>query len=251
MRVAVQERYDRWRRITLGADEDGMIRLDAAGLTALEAALETDDRVVVLQGSGDAFCHGLDLRAAVDGAAEQVQVGTQRFARVLEALASRLSIAVVDGAVVAGGVALVAACTHAVASPRSTFALPETTLGLVPALVLATLLRRMGPGAASRVGLWASATSADRAVGVGLIDEIAEAPESVATALARTWLRCRPETVHDTRSLAWQLSQAPPSERMSRAAQHTARALVDPMQRAWLRGWLDGELPPWFGRGAP
>lgn len=38
---------------------------------------------------------------------------------------SKMVIAKVDGQVLAGGVGLMAACDYVVASPRSTFALPE------------------------------------------------------------------------------------------------------------------------------
>ena len=134
----------------------------------LDAALSDDAvRVVVLSHTGTVFCAGMDLKEASGGA-----VAGQEFPRILESLwsSSKPVIARLAGPARAGGLGLVAACDIAVAADTVTFALTEVRIGVVPAIISATVLPRMLPRAANELFLTGETFDAHRAVQIGLLN---------------------------------------------------------------------------------
>ena len=127
--------------------------LDLTTLAALQrAAGEVADRselkVAVVAGRGQAFCSGVDLSLLGTGArADPRAVGAAGLA-MIEALDSipAVTVAVLRGAIVGGGLVLAAACDLRVSTDDAYFSIPEVDLGLpvgwggVPRLV-----RELGP----------------------------------------------------------------------------------------------------------
>ena len=121
-------------------------------LRELLAALATERLVelVVIEGEAGVFCSGPDLtglyRARADGAD-----AAREFARVASALVVDIArlrkpvLALMDGVVVGGGLALGCHATYRVVTERTRIALPQTAIGLVPDLGLSRLLSR-APG---------------------------------------------------------------------------------------------------------
>lgn len=163
-------------RLTLARDE---VRnaLDIPMLGALyedmgAAAESRDVHLVLLDAEGPAFCAGMDLKA-VD-LADPRQAGA--FAHALASVYLRMMtlpkpvLCAVDGPVSGGGVGLVASSDLVWAGDGARFALPETRLGLVPALVSVPLRRRAGLGCVVRMGLGGAVLDAARATDEGLAD---------------------------------------------------------------------------------
>ena len=71
---------------------------------------------------------------------------------------------------------------------RSQFGLSEALWGLLPAMVIPYLIRRIGFGKAYRMALTTLPVSAQEAYAMGLVDEISEMP---ADSIRRLWLRLR------------------------------------------------------------
>ena len=121
--------------------------LNAAVVEALVDALEaasTDEalRAVVLTGAGErSFCSGADLKESA-GAMFIAKGGANPIAEVLRTIeaCNRPVIARINGAVLAGGIGLVAACDLAYAAEHTKFGLPEVRVGLFPMMVAAKLL---------------------------------------------------------------------------------------------------------------
>lgn len=135
-------------------------------------------RPVLLTGTGDAFCAGLNLKevAAADGDAMLAFLG------LLEECISTLflypgpTVAAVNGHAIAGGCVLTLCCDHRVmtSNPRAKIGLNETALGVrFPPRTLAAVRRRLAPQHESRVILGADLVDAPAALSLGLIDEIA------------------------------------------------------------------------------
>jgi len=94
--------------------------------------LPTSVRAVVLTGAGEHFCAGLDLSELV----ERNSVAAVQHSRMWHAAFDAIQygrapvIAVMQGAVVGGGLELAAACHIRVADPSTYFGLPEGQRGL-------------------------------------------------------------------------------------------------------------------------
>jgi methylglutaconyl-CoA hydratase len=141
----------------------------AAGL---RAALADDGvRVVVLSHTGRVFCSGMDLKAA-RAARDADDQPVVAFPDVLSAIweSPKPVVARVGGPARAGGIGLVAACDIAVAARSATFAFTEVRLGVVPAVISATVVPRLLPRAAHELFLTGEVFDAARAAAIGLVN---------------------------------------------------------------------------------
>ncbi len=147
-------------------------------MTALQrelAAIASDDavKVVVIAGSGAAFCAGHDLR-------EMRATTSHAFYERLFAQCSALMqaivrlpkpvIARVHGPASAAGCQLVASCDLAVAADEASFATPGVDIGLFCSTPMVALSRNVGRKAAMEMLLLGEAVDAARAVEIGLVN---------------------------------------------------------------------------------
>lgn len=156
--------------------------LNGATVDALNQALDQAEadaelRLLIIAGQSGVFCTGTDFSALSEGMlSEQEAIATaaRRYYQTLArfAASTRLIACQIDGRTQAGGLGLVAACDYALCTPRSTFNLPEVLLGLVPAVVLPFLARRIGWQRAYALTLTARTLDAAQALTLGLVDEI-------------------------------------------------------------------------------
>ena len=134
-------------------------------------------RVVVLTGSGRAFCAGADLnwmKKMKGFSYEENYNDALRLAELMYRLyhLPKPTIARVNGASIGGSNGLVAACDIAIASHRAEFSLSEVKIGLVPACIGPYLLRRIGMKACRELFLTGERISADQARALGLVNEV-------------------------------------------------------------------------------
>ncbi|MER7581372.1 enoyl-CoA hydratase/isomerase family protein [Kitasatospora sp. NPDC097691] len=166
---------------------------------ALRALLDdwaTDDRVraVVLTGAGErGLCAGADIRAMHDDA-KAGGAGTRAFFRDeyrLNALIARYPkpyVAVMDGITMGGGVGLSAHGAIRIVTERSTVAMPETRIGLVPDVGGSRLLAHAPGEVGTHLGLTSAAMGPGDALLCGFADHYvpsARIPE-LLDALARS-----------------------------------------------------------------
>jgi methylglutaconyl-CoA hydratase len=156
-------------------------------LDALAAAVADDAvRVIVLTHTGTVFCSGADLKetAAALGGGTGIPAG--RMGELLAAVweSPKPVVARVGGAARAGGLGLVAAADVAVCSMEATFAFTEVRLGVIPAVISATVLPRLAPRAAAELFLTGDTFDGARAAQVGLVTS-AVPPEELDAAVAR------------------------------------------------------------------
>jgi methylglutaconyl-CoA hydratase len=165
--------------------------LDAAAARTLRGAIEATPAgaVAVLVASGAAdgvFCTGLDLASAAAADAAAIDAGLSAYADLLLALRGlpRPVIAVLDGAVLGGGLGLAAAADVVLAGEGARFGLPECLYGLSPAIALAAILERVSVQGARRLALAAETIGPAEAAALGLVDRALGSAELDA-ALAR------------------------------------------------------------------
>ena len=162
-------------------------------MAALRAALSRADadsgvRAVCLTGAGEkAFCSGMDL-AAAGGAVEAGPLAAHEVRREYAALLATLPrlgkpvVAAVNGAVLGGGMGLLAACDLAIAADDARFGTPEVDLGLFPYMALAPLSRCVGRRAALDLMFTARRIDAAEAREIGLINRAVPRAELLARA---------------------------------------------------------------------
>ncbi|HET6531744.1 MAG TPA: enoyl-CoA hydratase-related protein [Actinoplanes sp.] len=140
-------------------------------LDALAAAV-TDPavRVVVLSHTGPVFCSGADLTETA-AARSDGRLPAELLADVLAALweLPKPVVARVGGPARAGGLGLIAAADIAVCTSAATFAFSEVRLGVIPAVISATVLPRLHPRAAAELYLTGDVFDGGRAVAAGLV----------------------------------------------------------------------------------
>src|SRR5215467_8886820 len=141
-------------------------------LLAALAAAEADDavRAVLISHTGPVFCSGADLKETAAAAATG-QVPAARVGAVLQAIweSDKPVVARVGGPARAGGLGLVAAADIAVCSRTATFAFSEVRLGVIPAVISATVLPRLAPRAAAELYLTGEVFDGARAARIGLV----------------------------------------------------------------------------------
>ena len=149
--------------------------------TALGGALDELEkdagvRVIVLAGRGQAFCAGGDLgrmEKAAKFSKAKARTDAGRFAKLLYQIHTfpKPVIARVHGPAFAGGMGLVAASDLIAASEEAEFCLPETKIGLVPAMISPYLVRAMGEHQARRYMLTGERLGAREAHRIGFVHE--------------------------------------------------------------------------------
>jgi methylglutaconyl-CoA hydratase len=140
-------------------------------LAALAAAVADEAvRVVVLSHTGPVFSSGADLKETAAAYAS----GTVPAGLLGEALAAvwecpKPVVARVGGPARAGGLGLIAAADLAVCAREATFAFTEVRIGVIPAVISATVLRRLAPRAAAELYLTGETFDGARAERIGLV----------------------------------------------------------------------------------
>jgi methylglutaconyl-CoA hydratase len=170
------------RRITLNRPErrNAMTpEMQVELIAAMEEAAASDCRVVVFAGAGEAFCAGLDLSALQgmnDKSAAEHTADAERVARLFRTLYElpKPTIAVVQGAAVAGGTGLATMCDFTLAVPGAKFGYTEVRIGFVPAVVSAFLVLQIGEKQARDLLLTGRLFTSEEALRLGLVNEVVE-----------------------------------------------------------------------------
>lgn len=163
---------------------DSMLEMVQDALATYIAADEV--RAVVFDSAVPGrFCGGADLDEL------QLRSGSQalnlKSMKVFDEIAGfpKPTIASIDGPAVAGGLELALACDLRLATDRARFAIPETSLGLIPAAGATFRLPRVvGDAVARRMMLFGEELNASQAYQCGLVSEVV-GPERLADEVLR------------------------------------------------------------------
>src|SRR5215467_1780030 len=172
--------------LTFDRPDSGANVFDAATLDELNEHLDTVDQDASLRGliiasaKKSIFVAGADLKTLLQATKTGemrgfIERGQQVFNRLADLKIP--TVAATHGASAGGGYEVALACDYRVASddPATRIGLPETSLGLLPAWGGCTRLPRLiGAQKAAEVILKGKLYSAQEALSIGLIDEIAQ-----------------------------------------------------------------------------
>jgi enoyl-CoA hydratase len=166
--------------------------------------LDADEsvRVVLLRGEGTHFSYGLDIAAMLETlgplltgdnnlASERTKllqlIGRMQGATEGLARCRKPVLAAVHGWCIGGGIDLIAACDFRYCSREAKFSLREAKVGIIADLgALQRLPRIIGEGHTRELAYTAGDFDAERALRMGLVNEVFESPEALLAAARAT-----------------------------------------------------------------
>jgi len=211
-----------------------------------------DVRVVIFTGEGKSFCAGADLnwmKRVKDYSFEENFKESLDISELMYSIYSLPlpTIARVNGAAVGGGMGFVATCDIAVAASDARFSLSEVKLGLVPACISPYVIRKAGEGACREFMLTGERLTAEKAMRLGLVNEVAEPGEldNVVSALVDRLISSGPNAI----SICKELLRKVPGMSFDEAKKMTAEAIanlrVSDEGQEGMKAFLEKRKPRW------
>jgi len=161
------------------------------------------------------------------------------------------TIARIQGAAFGGAVGLVSCCDMAIAASAATFSLSEVKIGLVPATISPYVIAAIGERAARRYFLTAERFDAQRAMQIGLVNEVidAEQLDTKVNQLIETLLANGPNAVMAAKQLVFAVSGKPIDQSL---IDHTCEVIasmrVSDQGQEGLNAFLEKRKPSWLNK---
>ena len=220
-------------------------------LGALDQA-EQAANVVILTGSGKAFCAGMDLDE-LQYIARQTLPKNLEDARRMTKLLYRLHsfpkpvIAAVNGPAIAGGCGIATLADFTIAVPEAKFGYTEVKLGFMPALVSVFLRRRIGDRQVRDLLLTGRIIDAAEALRMGLITEVVpvESLMDRAREIAALLLAASPTAVAQTKKLLLGFDRVAIRAELEAAIEASADIRSTPDFKEGVAAFLEKRSPKW------
>ncbi|HEY6903975.1 MAG TPA: enoyl-CoA hydratase-related protein [Candidatus Acidoferrales bacterium] len=221
-------------------------------LGAFQQAEEGPARVVILTGSGKAFCAGMDL-GELQELGRETQEKNIEDARRLSKMLYRLYsfpkpvIAAVNGPAIAGGCMLATLADFTVAVPEAKFGYPEVKLGFMPALVVVFLRRQIADRAARALLLTGRIIGATEAYRIGLVAEIAASEKLMDRAheIAAELITASPTSIARTKTFMLGFDDAVLRAELEQAVNANADIRSTPDFKEGIASFLEKRSPKW------
>ena len=194
---------------------------------------------VIVRGAGRAFCSGMDRTALASGSIGEAFY--RHWSRALDCLEDmpKITIAVLHGYSIGGGLQLALACDLRLATDDSVLGLGATRHGLVPDGAVLRLARVIGVGRAKELALLNDHVSPAEARAIGLVNWVC-APGDLDRTLAAVVAKARgaapTATAHTKRLLHESFHRDPRAileEVLQAQAECGASSEMDEANRAW------------------
>jgi methylglutaconyl-CoA hydratase len=242
--------------LTNGKRKNAMDSNLIQGMTEVFETLKNSEhvRIVFLRGEGGTFSAGADLewmRAAADRTEDDNREDALTMAVMLKRLSEipALTVALVEGAAMGGGVGLVAACDMAIAVQNTRFSFSEVRLGLTPATISPYVIRAIGPRLTKALFATGKIFTADYAREIGLVSEIVADEAGLSAAqerLADEIMACAPGAVAEAKALVDDLAGRDIDHGvMVETAKRLARRRVSDEGREGVVAFMERRKPNW------
>jgi methylglutaconyl-CoA hydratase len=221
-------------------------------LTELIAAIkvasdEPHERVLILRGTGAAFCTGLDLKQGADQ--RKAHATADMVAKTLIAISQTrlITIAAVHGAAVAGGAGIMSACDFVVAAEGTKIGYPEVRRGLVAGLVMSFLLRQVSERYVRELLLGGELIDAERARRIGLVNRVVSPNDLMneAQKFCDAILQGAPGVVSQTKRLMDELAGRSVKADIELALKHHMQARQSAEAREGIAAFNEKRRPNW------
>ena len=223
-------------------------------LQALDEVAKSPARILIMTGTGKAFCSGMDLenlKSLLGRSPEQNLQDSQTMVRLFRSLYEfpKVTIAAVNGAAIAGGTGLALLCDFTLAVPEAKFGYTEVRIGFVPAIVSTFLLRQVGEKQARDLLLTSRIFGAEEAARIGLVNEIVP-PESLmvrARELATLLMENSAASLHATKQLLTDHARSELDAQIEAAVRENAAIRTTADFREGITSFLEKRKPVWKG----
>ncbi|MDX1430908.1 MAG: enoyl-CoA hydratase [Gammaproteobacteria bacterium] len=224
--------------------------LDALEATLDDIAADNAVRVVVLAGSGPAFCAGHDLKEMIDP--HELDHYRELFTRssgLMQRLVSlpQPVIARVHGVAAAAGCLLVAACDLAVAAEEARFATSGVRLGLFCSTPSVSLTRNVPRKAAFEMLVTGGFIDATTAVNHGLVNRAVPAAEldDAVAELAEAIVANPPAAIAIGKRMFYRQIELGMAEAFRYATEQMACNMMDADAKEGIDAFLEKRDPAW------
>ena len=227
-------------------------------VSVMEAVKNSGHRVLLIEGAGDHFCAGGDIKDMQNagGDSQKLRDFNRAFGHMIET-ADQLPAVVIcslKGAVMGGGFGLACVSDYAVADNSARFALPETSLGIIPAQIAPFVVKRIGMTQARRLALLGQKIGAAEALNLGLIHQLADSAEQQQELIQqgiKSALKCAPQATANTKALLHAVNNSVDTENgktvtelLDQAADDFAAAVVSE-GREGAKAFIEKRKPNW------
>ena len=227
----------------------------AETLQALDQAEKGPCRVLILTGTANAFCAGMDLQALKDFRSqsdEEIVADAKRIASLFRRLYgfSKPTIAAVNGPAIAGGCGLATLCDFTLAIPEAKFGYTEVRVGFIPAIVSSYVIRQVGEKRARDLLLSGRTFTAAEAREIGIVNEILEADKLLPRAqeLALSLAQMSPVALAQTKRLLLKFSEEELDRETAIAVEASASVRKTADFKEGLAAFLEKRKPKWQGK---
>jgi methylglutaconyl-CoA hydratase len=224
-------------------------------LLALDQVAKGSARVVIITGSGKAFCAGMDLdglRAIAGQPPEQNLIDSQSMANMFIRIYQfpKPVISAVNGAAIAGGCGVATLADIAIAVPGAKFGYSEVRIGFIPALVSVFLRRQIGEKPAKDLLLTGRIIDAAEALRIGLITEVVPAEKLLVRAheVAAQLLAASPTSIALTKGLLRRFDESAIRTEIEMATRENAEVRATADFREGVAAFLEKRDPKWTGQ---
>ena len=224
-----------------------------ASLKQLINDLNANKQVTALVVHGDGekfFSAGADLNSFASGDKGQAAEMAIAFGEAFEVLSNfrGVSIACINGYAMGGGLECALACDIRIAESHAQMALPELSVGLLPcAGGTQNLPWLVGEGWAKRMILCGERIKADKALQIGLVEEVVESGKGLETALelAQKVAKQSPDAIASSKTLIMSARYQPPSFNWIKERELFIKLFDGDNQQEGVNAFLEKRSPEW------
>ncbi|MEO8400924.1 MAG: enoyl-CoA hydratase-related protein [Gammaproteobacteria bacterium] len=210
-------------------------------------------RVLMLAGNGEHFCAGADIAWMQKMAAGSYQanvVDALQLATLLSTLNTfpKPTIALVQGAIMGGGLGVIACCDIVIAAENANFCFSEVKMGLTPSVISPYVVPIIGQRAARYYFLTAEKFTAKRAEELELVQRVVSLEKLSAEGfvLAEVLLKQSPNALSEAKKLIRHVAYTKLSDELIQfTSEHLATMRSSDDAREGLKAFLEKRAPIW------
>jgi methylglutaconyl-CoA hydratase len=215
---------------------------------ALRAAnADPSVRVIILRGAGPVFSAGMDLVEARDTstAARSAELAHAAMRALMHS--PKATIAAAHGSAMAGGAGFVLACDVAIIAEDFQTGFPEVRRGLVAALIMTFIRRKLPEARARELLLTGRIIGAAEALAWGMVNRVVPPDRLMAEAeaFALAFLKAAPNAISRTKALFDELYHLPVGEHLDLARKINQEMRGSDEAQEGMSAFQEKRLPAW------